>query len=81
MEIRLEAAALERLGHPSQTPLSRPRAPSCSTRASPVERVQVVRRVHLRYKGTDTAIPVVLAGIDAMTTAFEASHRATYSFP
>ena len=43
-------------------------------------RIRVIRRVHLRYDGTDTAIPVELAGLDAMRTAFETAHRATYSF-
>jgi 5-oxoprolinase (ATP-hydrolysing) len=42
--------------------------------------IRVVRRVHLRYEGTDTSIPVDLADLQAMTTAFEASHRAMYSF-
>ena len=54
--------------------------PSCSTRAIPAERIRVVRRVHLRYEGTDTAVPVELAELEAMTDAFEASHRAMYSF-
>ena len=46
----------------------------------PAERIRVVRRVHLRYEGTDTAIAVELDEFDAMTNAFETSHRATYSF-
>ena len=46
----------------------------------PPERIRAVRRVHLRYEGTDTALPVELAGLEPMTTAFEASHHATYSF-
>ncbi len=46
----------------------------------PAERIRVVRRVHLRYEGTDTAIPVELDDFEAMTNAFETSHRATYSF-
>ncbi len=46
----------------------------------PAERIRVVRRVHLHYEGTDTAIPVELDEFDAMTNAFETSHRATYSF-
>lgn len=46
----------------------------------PAERIRVIRRVHLRYEGTDTAIPVELDEFDAMTNAFETSHRATYSF-
>ncbi|HEU4361702.1 MAG TPA: hydantoinase B/oxoprolinase family protein, partial [Mycobacterium sp.] len=46
----------------------------------PPDRIRVVRRVHLRYNGTDTSIPVALDAIEPMTAAFEASHRALYSF-
>jgi 5-oxoprolinase (ATP-hydrolysing) len=45
-----------------------------------VERVSVTRRAHLRYDGTDTAVPVELADPPAMTAAFEAKYRQTYSF-
>ncbi|WP_314175957.1 hydantoinase B/oxoprolinase family protein [Streptomyces winkii] len=44
------------------------------------EHIRVTRRVRLRYEGTDTAVPVELGGPAAMTEAFEASHRAMYSF-
>ncbi|HYU05321.1 MAG TPA: hydantoinase B/oxoprolinase family protein, partial [Jatrophihabitantaceae bacterium] len=45
-----------------------------------VERVLVARRAHLRYDGTDTAVPVELADPPAMTAAFEERYRQTYSF-
>ncbi len=45
-----------------------------------VERVRVARRAHLRYDGTDTAVPVELADPPAMTAAFEERYRQTYSF-
>ena len=45
-----------------------------------VERVRVARRAHLRYDGTDTAVPVELADPSAMTAAFEERYRQTYSF-
>lgn len=44
------------------------------------ERIRVIRRVHLRYEGTDTSIPVALGDLTAMTTAFGDSHRSMYSF-
>ncbi|WP_457029690.1 hydantoinase B/oxoprolinase family protein [Kitasatospora sp. P5_F3] len=47
---------------------------------TPPERIRVVRRAQLRYDGTDTTVAVELAEPDAMAAAFEASHRATYSF-
>ncbi len=46
----------------------------------PDERVRLAARVHLRYDGTDTALAVALADPDAMTAAFEALYRRTYSF-
>ncbi|HEU4422899.1 MAG TPA: hydantoinase/oxoprolinase family protein, partial [Pilimelia sp.] len=46
----------------------------------PAARIRVSRRVHLRYDGTDTAVPVDLADLSAMVAAFEASYRRTYSF-
>ncbi|MDR6145694.1 5-oxoprolinase (ATP-hydrolyzing) [Sphingomonas sp. SORGH_AS870] len=39
-----------------------------------------VATVHLRYAGTDTALPVDWAGDDAMQAAFEAAHRARFGF-
>ncbi|MFI6445688.1 hydantoinase B/oxoprolinase family protein [Kitasatospora sp. NPDC050543] len=47
---------------------------------TPPERIRVTRRAQLRYDGTDTTVAVELAEPDAMTAAFETSHRATYSF-
>jgi len=38
-----------------------------------------VRRAHLRYDGTDTAIAVELSTVDGMCAAFEHSYRQTYS--
>ncbi|GAA1909429.1 hydantoinase B/oxoprolinase family protein [Streptantibioticus ferralitis] len=46
----------------------------------PEGRIRVTRRAHLRYDGTDTAVPVELAEPDEMAAAFEESHRSTYSF-
>ena len=44
------------------------------------ERIEVLRRVHLRYEGTDSAIVVDLASPEAMTAAFEAAYRRRFSF-
>ena len=43
-------------------------------------RIQLHRRVHLRYAGTDTSIPVDFGDIDSMTAEFESRHRGMYSF-
>ncbi|MBA4094460.1 MAG: 5-oxoprolinase, partial [Candidatus Accumulibacter sp.] len=44
------------------------------------ERIDVVRRVHLRYEGTDSALVVDFAGADAMQAAFEAAYKRRFSF-
>ncbi|MFI9830298.1 hydantoinase B/oxoprolinase family protein [Streptomyces sp. NPDC051913] len=46
----------------------------------PEDRVRVTRRAQLRYDGTDTTLTVELTEPTAMRDAFEARHRATYSF-
>ncbi|MFI6985955.1 hydantoinase B/oxoprolinase family protein [Embleya sp. NPDC050154] len=46
----------------------------------PADRIRVSRRARLRYDGTDTALPVELADVAAMTEMFQARHRAAYSF-
>jgi 5-oxoprolinase (ATP-hydrolysing) len=79
VEIRLDTAALERLSTVADSLEQTARA-ELLDEGIPAKRVRVARRVHLRYEGTDTALPVGLAELEAMTTAFEASHRATYSF-
>ena len=79
VEMRLETPALERLTTVAESLEQTARA-ELLDEGIPVERIRVGRRVHLRYEGTDTPVPVELAEVDAMTAAFEASHRATYSF-
>jgi 5-oxoprolinase (ATP-hydrolysing) len=79
VEIQLDTAALEKLGTVADSLEQTTRA-ELLDEGVPAERVRVVRRAHLRYEGTDTALPVELADVEAMTAAFEASHRATYSF-
>ena len=44
------------------------------------ERIRVVRRLHLRYEGTDTTLPVRYSGIGDMVAEFEAEYRKRYSF-
>jgi 5-oxoprolinase (ATP-hydrolysing) len=46
----------------------------------PADRITVTARAHLRYDGTDTAIPVDLTTPTEMRTAFETTYRKTYSF-
>ena len=43
-------------------------------------RIRAVRRAHLRYDGTDTALPVPLGGAAEMVTSFEQAYRQHFSF-
>jgi 5-oxoprolinase (ATP-hydrolysing) len=79
VEIQLEAAGLHKLGAVADTLEQAARA-ELRDEGVPSESIRVVRRVHLRYQGTDTTVGVELAGLEAMTAAFEADHRAMYSF-
>jgi 5-oxoprolinase (ATP-hydrolysing) len=64
--------ALERLARAAREDLA--------AQAVAPERIRVVRRLHLRYEGTDTALPVGYAAIDDMVAQFEAEYRKRYSF-
>lgn len=79
VEVRLETAAPAQLAGVADT-LEQAATAELLAEGVPAERLRVVRRVQLRYDGTDTAIPVDLAELDAMSTAFETVHLATYSF-
>jgi 5-oxoprolinase (ATP-hydrolysing) len=43
-------------------------------------RIRVLRRVHLKYEGTDTALIVPYGSIADMTAAFEVAYRKQFSF-
>src|SRR5450830_1515599 len=44
------------------------------------ERISLIRRVHLRYEGTDTALIVLFDTVQSMQQQFEAAYRKRYSF-
>jgi 5-oxoprolinase (ATP-hydrolysing) len=44
------------------------------------EHIRLVRRAHLRYEGTDSALLVEYSDVPAMQAAFEAAYRQRYSF-
>ncbi|VVE49272.1 5-oxoprolinase [Pandoraea aquatica] len=46
----------------------------------PPSRIETVRRVHVRYAGTDSAIAVPFGSVAQMRDAFEAAYRQRYSF-
>jgi len=44
------------------------------------ERIVLMRRVHLRYEGTDSALIVLFDSLESMQAQFEAAYRKRYSF-
>jgi 5-oxoprolinase (ATP-hydrolysing) len=46
----------------------------------PPDRIRVVKRIHLRYDGTDSALVANFGTIPGMVRQFEASYRMRYSF-
>lgn len=78
VEARLDSAAPE-LGNVADG-LERQARAALADQDIPADRIRVTRRVHLRYQGTDTAIPVELDSVAQMTAAFEDIHRSMYSF-
>jgi len=44
------------------------------------DRARSARRAHLRYDGTDTALPVPLGGVAEMVASFEQAYRQHFSF-
>jgi 5-oxoprolinase (ATP-hydrolysing) len=73
VEARLSDAVRPRLGEVCN-------ALDASARAEVGSGATTVRRAHLRYDGTDTAIAVELSTVDDMVAAFEQNYRQTYSF-
>ncbi|MVW78473.1 hydantoinase B/oxoprolinase family protein [Bordetella sp. 02P26C-1] len=46
----------------------------------PQDQIRVLRRLHLKYRGTDTALEVAFADIEQVQKDFEAAYRQRYSF-
>src|SRR6266571_660983 len=79
VEVKLEPdqlgvleGALEKLSRSAQEELI--------AQGVPQARLSVVRRVHLRYDGTDSALIVNFGGVAEMIRSFEAAYRKRYSF-
>lgn len=78
-EVQLESTVLAELSEVADGLEHQARA-ELAAQDIPADRTRAARRVHLRYQGTDTSIPVELAGLTEMTKAFENVHRNMYSF-
>jgi len=79
IETRLEAAAMPEL-EATLDDLAAEAMPELERQGIPDERIEVLRRAHLRYEGTDTPHLVDLGTPDEMTARFEAAHRQRYGF-
>src|SRR6267143_773548 len=79
VEVKLEPDKLAVLEAALET-LSRSAQAELISQGVPQARLSVVRRVHLRYDGTDSALIVNLGSVAEMTRSFEAAYRRRYSF-
>ncbi|WP_437672290.1 hydantoinase B/oxoprolinase family protein [Sorangium sp. So ce131] len=79
IELRLDAGATAPLEAALDELAADARADLCAQGVAP-ERVEVLRRVHLRYEGTDTALVVAHGAPEAMRAAFEAAYRRRFAF-
>lgn len=79
VEAPLEPATMDRL-HEVASSLESAARTELLDEDVPADRIRITRRAHLRYDGTDTAVPVTLADPDTMRSEFETSYRKTYSF-
>ncbi len=70
--LRLLEDTLQKLALPATDELLRQGVPS--------NRMRIVRRVHLRYDGTDSALIVDFGSIADMVKQFESAYRKRYSF-
>ncbi|MGW1144316.1 hydantoinase B/oxoprolinase family protein [Streptomyces sp. NPDC002454] len=79
VEAPLEAAALPRVLAAADE-LEATAREELRAQGVPDARIDVTRRAHLRYDGTDTTLPVELGAPEPMARAFAERHRAVYSF-
>jgi 5-oxoprolinase (ATP-hydrolysing) len=79
VEAKLEAGAIAELEDILDR-LSRAAREELFAQGLGAERVRVVRRVHLRYEGTDTALVVEFGDLGEMIAQFESAYRRRYSF-
>src|SRR6266702_4646681 len=79
LEARLEAGNLSILDRALERLSQMAREELVSQGVAP-ERVRLVRRVHLRYDGTDSALSVEFGGLEDIVARFEAAYRMRYSF-
>ena len=79
VEAKLEAGTLPEIERVLQGLDERARA-ELALQGVPADRVRALRKVHLRYDGTDTALVVGFGSLEDMVAQFEAAYRRRFSF-
>ncbi|SNT23270.1 5-oxoprolinase (ATP-hydrolysing) [Noviherbaspirillum humi] len=79
LELRLEAASLPPLARRLDE-LAAEAGAELARQGVEASRLRLLRRVHLRYDGTDTALIVAHGAEDEMRLAFESAYRRRFSF-
>jgi 5-oxoprolinase (ATP-hydrolysing) len=79
IELRLEEAMLPRVGALADE-LAAAAAADLAEQGAAAGDVEVSRRVHLRYQGTDAALAVPLGPLEALVAAFTRAHQARFGF-
>ncbi len=79
VEIALEPAAMPALESLAARLAAQAREELLAQDAEP-DRIQVSHLLHLRYAGTDAALILPLADLDAIVAAFTEAHRARFGF-
>ena len=80
VEAPLSAETAARLPVDAFAPLEASARSDLAAQGAARQSVQVTRRVHLRYDGTDTPLSVPHGTAEEMTAAFEAAYRSRFSF-
>lgn len=79
VEMRLDAAAVPVLAERLDA-LAEQARNELLEQGEQAGRIDVLRRVHLRYEGTDSALVIPFADADGMRASFEAAYRQRYAF-
>ncbi|HEY1857862.1 hydantoinase B/oxoprolinase family protein [Acidocella sp.] len=79
IELRLEEAMLPRVRALADE-LAAAAAADLAEQGAASGDVEVSRLVHLRYQGTDAALPVPLGPLEALVAAFTRAHQARFGF-
>jgi len=79
VELELSVENMERLDREVET-LGNTARSKLEAQGIPPEMVEVHRRAHVRYSGTDTGFPVDMGSIDEVKDRFETVHRERFGF-